>query len=69
MNIIDNFLNEKVIVETNLSEIEGKLVRYEVSQKDGHVPFVLVLKNRDGALLVVRDWIAIKGFLNVRGYR
>jgi hypothetical protein len=62
-NIFEPFLNRDVIVETDAIQVKGILVYYKVSEREGHEPFILVLRS-EGRTVVLRNWVSIKKLRN-----
>jgi len=54
------FLGHDVTVESFGYLIKGKLVYCQDSDKNGHVPNVLILESLKGRKLILREWNVIK---------
>ena len=54
--IIDKFLNKTVLVEVQGCAVVGRLVHYQLPCKNPHKPLVLVLKNLQDNLIIVRGF-------------
>jgi len=54
------FLGHAVTVESFGYLIRGKLIFSQDSDKNGHVPNVLILEGLKGSKIIVREWNVIK---------
>jgi len=59
MNLIDFFLNKHVQIEAFGYTITGTLLEYQDSNRDGHIPNVIIVQGKSERH-ILRGWTAIK---------
>jgi hypothetical protein len=53
-NLIGFFLNKVVIVDAEGYRVKGRLIHYQMSDRQGHVPNILILQ--ENVKIIVRAW-------------
>jgi hypothetical protein len=60
-NPLDFFLGKDVFVEVEDLTVYGRIIRYQLGQKERpHRPFILILESPIGKVLIRGNWTAIK---------
>ena len=58
-NVLNYFLHKDVVIEAENYETKGRLIRYELGNRETHKPLLLVLENAHGKV-ILRTWAVIK---------
>jgi len=58
-SILELFMNKLITVQIENFEVKGLLVYFKEGFREGHLPTVLILKNKDGHS-ILRAWSVIK---------
>ena len=58
-NLLSYFLGKSVIVDSQVCTVQGRLIRYQLGYRKGHLPTVLILKGEHG-FIILRSWRIIK---------
>lgn len=59
MDLLQDFINKTVLVETYGQQIEGILAYFTKGDAADHIPINLILKGECG-LIIVRNWNLVK---------